>query len=177
MEHLLPQSECTRSLWEPDGAVTECFFRVPDFLCLYKRMSINLPNCYCIWSFSSSSLDLGSNASCHGHSRAGWCPDPTPSAASWAKVAAFALDRLAQLLHNLEDHFPNCGLLTVYSMGFECDFSTSGKAGMNPIRKSVANESAHMYAGVCSGLVPFSTLRRRDLRSPWLMLHFLMEMH
>lgn len=30
---------------------------------------------------------------------------------------------------------------------------TSGQAGMNAFRKSIASESAHMYAGVCSGFL------------------------
>jgi len=42
-----------------------------------------------------------------------------PSATSQAVVAAFV--RFAQLLHNLEYHFLNCDLLTVYNIGIECE--------------------------------------------------------
>lgn len=121
-----------------------------EFLYSYKCTYSHIAAAFLL----SGRLDFGSSTLGYGHSKAGWCPHPLALGTSPAVVAALALARFTLLLHNLENHFPACGLLTVCNIGTEkwseCHFR---KGGMNPFRRSVASESAHTLTGMCSVFV------------------------
>lgn len=151
MDHLLLQSRASArcSLWEPGGALTKCFL---EELNSSISIHVHIPHIATDSPFSSS-LDFVPSTLGYGFSRAGWCPHPLVPASSPTGVPALTLARFTHLLHNLENHFPNCGLLTVYNIGIwlECHFR---KGDMDPFRKSVASESAHTLSGMCS-VLPF----------------------
>lgn len=143
------QSECkvlTVGAW---WGFDQMFFGGAEFLYFYPCTYSHIATV----SLFSSSLDFVPSTLGYGFSRAGWCPHPLVPASSPTGVPALTLARFTHLLRNLENHFPNCGLLTVYNIGIwlECHFR---KGDMDPFRKSVASESAHTLSGMCS-VLPF----------------------
>lgn len=150
MDHLLLQSRVSaRCSVKACWGIDQMPLGGTEFLHFYKCRYSHIATA----SLLPSSLDFGSSTLGYGPSRAGRCPwlwPPPPAVA-----AALTLARFTLLLHNSENHFPDCGLWTVYNIGIDCDLNvTSGQGGMNPFRKSVASQSAHTPAGVC-GVFPF----------------------